>query len=201
MIEGVLCDVHGVLYVYPEALPGSVRAVERLAPEERAMSETWYDMKPVELSYLEQAPAVWRMEAVVRAPRQAVWDAFADATCWKDWFPHVEEASYDGPPPYGVGTIRRSNVAGALHEETMLVWDEPERWGYRVDRATARLSTAQIEINELHDVPEGTLVRWIIACDPEDEFTFLAGDRPMQEFLNELHQNAMQALEAYLAER
>jgi HAD superfamily hydrolase (TIGR01458 family) len=30
MTQGLLCDVHGVLYVYPDALPGSVEAVERL---------------------------------------------------------------------------------------------------------------------------------------------------------------------------
>ncbi|MBW2268483.1 MAG: SRPBCC family protein [Deltaproteobacteria bacterium] len=159
---------------------------------------TWYEMKPVELDYLASAPAIWTMEAEVRAPRQSVWEAFADATTWKDWFPHVEEASYDGSPPYGVGTIRRSNVAGALHVETMLAWDEFSRWGYRVDQATARLSTAQIEINEFRDSPTGTTVRWIIACQPLDEFTFLAGDRPMEEFLTELHEEAMQGLEAFL---
>jgi hypothetical protein len=160
---------------------------------------TWYQMKPVELDYLDHAPAIWRMEAEVAAPRRAVFDAFADATSWKNWFPHVEEASYDGSPPYGVGTIRRSNVAGALHEETMLAWDDLSRWGYRVDKATVQLSTAQIELNEFSDSERGTRVGWIIACDPLDEFTFLAGDRPMQAFLAELHEAAMKALEGYLA--
>ncbi len=161
----------------------------------------WYEMEPVELDYLERAPAVWRMAATVAAPRQAVWDAFANAEGWRDWFPHVEAAGYDGPAPYGVGTIRRSNVAGALHEETMLVWEEPRRWGYRVDKATAQLSRAQIEISEFSDAPGGTRVDWIIACDPLDGFTFLAGDRPMEEFLNELHEQAMKSLEAYLIAR
>lgn len=162
---------------------------------------TWYSMTPVELDYLDAAPAVWNMTAEVAAPRQAVWDAFSDPTTWKDWFPHVEEAHYDGAPPYGVGTIRRSNVAGALHIETMLAWDELSRWGYRVDRATVKLSTAQIELNEFSDSPGGTKVDWIIACDPRDEFTFLAGDRPMEAFLAELHENAMKQLEAYLRAR
>ena len=128
-----------------------------------------------------------------------VWNAFADAPSWTEWFPHVEAADYDGAPPYGVGTIRRSNVAGALHEETMLVWEEGERWGYRVDRATAQLSRAQIEISEFSDVADGTRVRWILACDPLDEFTFLAGDRPMDAFLTELHEAAMKSLESFLA--
>jgi carbon monoxide dehydrogenase subunit G len=162
---------------------------------------TWYQMKPVELDYLDQAPALWQMEADVAAPRQAVWDAYSDPTTWKDWFPHVEEASYDGSVPYGVGTVRRSNVAGALHIETMLAWDELTRWGYRVDQATVQLSTAQIELNEFSDCPAGTRVAWAIGCDPLDEFTFLAGDRPMEAFLNELHDTAMKRLEVYLASR
>jgi hypothetical protein len=159
---------------------------------------TWVEMEPVDLGYLERAPAVWSVEVVVAAPRQAVWDAFADAWSWPRWFPHVEAASYDGDPPYGPGTIRRSSVAGALHVETMLAWDEPTRWGYRVDRATVRLSTAQLELTEFSDCDGGTRVRWTIACDPLDEFSFLAGDRPMEEFLAELHAGAMRRLEVYL---
>ena len=83
----------------------------------------------------------------------------------------------------------------------MLAWDDLSRWGYRVDKATTRLSTAQIELNEFSDSDRGTRVGWIIACDPLDGFTFLAGDRPMESFLNELHEVAMKSLEAYLAAR
>ena len=159
---------------------------------------TWYEMKPVGLDYLDTAPAVWVVEEDVSAPRAAVWNAFADASSWQHWFPHVDEASYDGDPPHGVGTLRRSSVAGALHVETMLAWDDLTRWGYRVDRSTVRLSTAQIEITEFEDCDAGTRVRWTIACDPLDEFTFLAGERPMQAFLAELHADAMRRLERHL---
>ena len=77
-----------------------------------------------------------------------------------------------------------------------------EYGNYDVDQATVKLSTAQIELNEFSDAPGGgTRVGWIIACDPLDEFTFLAGDRPMEAFLNELHEAAMQGLEAYLKAR
>jgi hypothetical protein len=70
-----------------------------------------------------------------------------------------------------------------------------------VDKATVELSTAQIEINEFSESAGGTRVDWIIACDPRDEFTFLAGNRPMEAFLDELHTDCMKALEAYLQKR
>ena len=92
-------------------------------------------------------------------------------------------------------------MAGALHDETMVIWDELTRWGYVVDRATQPLAVSQLEVNEFEDAPGGTLVRWILACDPLDGMTFLAGDRPMQEFLAEIFAGAMRGLEDYVARR
>ena len=106
--------------------------------------------------------------------------------------------TYDGPPPYGVGTIRRSSVAGALHDETMVVWDEPRRWGYIIDRVTEPLSNAQIEITEFDETPGGTRVRWILACDPLPGLLFLAKDEPFEAFLGRVLDGALAGLLAYL---
>ena len=57
----------------------------------------WHTMKPVGAGYLDHAPTVWRIEERVAAPRPAVWDAFADASTWNQWFPHVEWARYESP--------------------------------------------------------------------------------------------------------
>lgn len=127
----------------------------------------WFDLAPVEIDFLESAPRRWVVEAQLRAPRMAVWDAFVDAATWPDWFPDVHEASYPGgSPPYGVGTRRFSHVGNQHYEETMLIWDEGVRWGYRIDRTTLPLSSAHVELTEFEDDGTGTRLRWTLAAKP-----------------------------------
>jgi len=160
---------------------------------------TWHDFRSVPLDFVETAPVRYIIEQDVKAPRQAVWDAFADASSWSEWFPHVAKAWYEGTPPWGVGTIRKSDVAGCLHDETMVVWDEPRRWGYIINRATEALSSAQIEVTEFEEIPTGTRVRWILACDPREGMSYLSGGENFDAFLRKLFDEAMRRLEAYIA--
>ncbi len=161
---------------------------------------TWHEFRTVTLDFADTAPVRYVTEQIVKAPRQAVWDAFADAESWSAWFPHVNRAWYEGEKPWGVGTIRKSDVAGCIHDETMVVWDEPRRWGYIINRATEALSTAQIEVTEFEDAPGGTKVRWILACDPPREgMAYLAGGESFEAFLARLFDDAMRRLEAYIA--
>jgi len=126
----------------------------------------WFDFRPVELDFLEQAPRRHVAEAHVALPRAAVWDAFTDAFSWHEWWPGVRRAGYRGEPPFGVGTIREADVGGFRMEETMLAWDEGRLWAYRIDRSTAPMAKAQLEATELADDGDGTLVRWTLALEP-----------------------------------
>jgi hypothetical protein len=163
-----------------------------------AATKTWHTCRKVGPDYADTAPARFVAVRDIARPRQAVWNAFADPATWSHWFPHVEWVAYDGPPPYGVGTIRRSSVAGCLHDETMVVWEEPSRWGYIIDRVTEPLSTAQIEITEFDEVPGGTSVRWTLACDPLPGLHYLSGDKPFEMFLGEILEDALGRLDKYL---
>jgi len=163
-----------------------------------AQQQTWYECRKVGPDYADTAPARYVVERDIAAPRQAVWDAFADPDSWSHWFPYVEWVTYDGSPPYGVGTIRKSCVAGCLHDETMVVWEEPRRWGYIIDRVTEQLSLAQLEVTEFDEIPGGTRVRWILACDPLPGLTFLSGDEPFDVFLGRILEGALEKLAVYL---
>jgi uncharacterized protein YndB with AHSA1/START domain len=132
----------------------------------------WIDLRPVGLEFLEDAPLKVAIEVRSSLPRATVWEAFVDPTTWVDWFPGVEAADYPkDDAPYGVGTIRTATVSGQLFEETILAWDEPTRWTYRIDRCTAPLASAQVESTELEETQDGgTCVRWILASDPSPQF-------------------------------
>jgi hypothetical protein len=134
----------------------------------------------VDLGFLAEAPMRVDIEVRTRLPRDTVWKAFVDPWSWPDWFPGVDEAAYPNQePPYGVGTIRTACVSGELFEETLLAWDEPTRWTYRIDRCTAPLASAQVESTELAEADAGgTIVRWILASDPSEQLAQAADALP-----------------------
>jgi len=130
----------------------------------------WYEMRPVGLEFLEQAPLRVEIAVTSRLAPERVWQAFVDAGSWKDWFPGVRSASYPGESAaYGVGTRRVADVEGELFDETILAWQEPTLWTYRIDRCTAPLAHAQAESTQLAPAAAGgTRVVWILASDPRE---------------------------------
>ncbi len=156
-------------------------------------------MRKVGLDFVERAGSVYVMECDVAAPRQEVWEAFADPSTWSAWFPGVESASYRGDPPYGVGTIREAKVARQHYVEEMVAWEEGVRWAYTIARATVPIAKAQLECTEFEDRGSGTRVRWILACDRR-LLLWLAAPFFRRHLLL-LFRRAMANLGAYLGER
>jgi uncharacterized protein YndB with AHSA1/START domain len=128
----------------------------------------WFEMRPVGLGFLVDGPMRFEVAVQTSLSREQCWGAFTDAAGWSSWFPGVREAGYRKQAlPYGVGTIRTAEVSGVRFEETILAWDEPARWIYRIDRCTAELATAQVEATVFEERPGGgTRVVWSLASDP-----------------------------------
>ena len=160
------------------------------------MSAMWFEMRPVGVDFLQTAPAVYAMEAEVGAARDDVWRTVVDPTTWPRWFPGVKEVSYDGPEPYGVGTVRRALVGRQRYDERIVAWDEGRRWAYYIARATVPIASAQLECTELFDCPRGTRVRWTLACEPR--LLFRLAQPFLPRTLRILHRRAMANLEALL---
>src|SRR5262250_1669390 len=87
----------------------------------------WFPMRKEGLGFVERAPSVHTVEAVVAAPPARVFAALAEPGGWPVWFPNVREARYTTPPPYGIGTIREANVGGTRWVEEMIAWDADAR--------------------------------------------------------------------------
>jgi hypothetical protein len=81
----------------------------------------------------------------------------------------------------------------------MLVWDRERRWAYRVDRSTAPVARAQLEITDFERDGNGTRVRWTLAVDPLEKLGYMADGTPFETFLANLFRDAMRALESDLA--
>lgn len=134
--------------------------------------------------------------ATVPADRTRVFGALsADPMAWTDWFPGVSSGTYEGVP--GVGAKRIVKVRGASFFETILAWDEPSRWTFRVDRATVPLAKALVEDWTFEEHADGTLVRWTFALEPTVLARLIA---PAQRrTMSRLFGRAMRNLSALLA--
>ncbi|MEE3328599.1 MAG: SRPBCC family protein [Myxococcota bacterium] len=163
------------------------------------MAQTWHDLRKVGLEFIDEAPRIYCLEAPVAFAVEEVWSAITDAESWARWFPGVEWARYaEGTGEPGANTLRQSRVGGVLYDETMLVWEAPYRWGYRIDRTTAPIAHAQVEITELEPDGDGSRVIWRMATDPAQDLEYLADGTPFSTFLQQLHEDAMKGLGEYL---
>jgi uncharacterized protein YndB with AHSA1/START domain len=154
-------------------------------------------LRPVGLDFLETAPHRFDYHEPIAAPPAAVFAAIsADPTTWS-WFPGVDEGSYEGDAPAGVGTRRWVNVGGVKYRETVLAWDEPRRWTYRVDETSAPVFVALLEdwVMEPAD-NDTTTLRWTFAFEPRAETAeLLVGS---QEFIGTTFHDAARNLDASL---
>ncbi len=161
----------------------------------------WFVMREVGLELLETAAQRYVTTRDVAASRHDVWSVFADPTTWSAWWPGVSTASYrEQGSPFGVGTMRRATVGRQRYEETMLAWDEGERFAYRIDRATLPLAHAQVECTAFEDRPGGgTRVTWTLAIEPRLMMRVAAPFFP--GIIDRLFVRAMAGLDAYVAAR
>jgi hypothetical protein len=123
-------------------------------------------LRPVELDFLETAPMRLAFEAVVLATPDRVFAALSDQPTTWTWFPGVKGLPYEGAAPFGVGTKRTVRALGNTYHETIVAWEAPDRWAYRVEETTMPIAKALVEEWTTSAAGEGTLVRWLFAADP-----------------------------------
>jgi carbon monoxide dehydrogenase subunit G len=153
-------------------------------------------LRPEGLEFVQTAPKRWMFEAIVDAPRERVFAAIsADPSTWKDWFPGFSKGGYVGKP--GLDCGRWVRVGGTTYRETMVAWDEPSRWTYRVDSSTVPLARALVEDWYLEELGDRTVVRWTFAVEPA--FWFRAMTPFVVRVMARLFKRAMRNLSEELA--
>ena len=130
-----------------------------------------WDLQPVEVDFFEHAPFRFVGTEVIRRPAETVWDALAlDPAGWGRWYPGFSGRGHylEGPdrPHHQTGAVRRMYMAGVTYDETILAWDRPHRWAFRVDRATVPLAHALAEEYRIVDDGDACIVQWTFAVDP-----------------------------------
>ena len=152
-------------------------------------------LRPVDLDFVRTAPLRMVFETTVPVDRARVFHAVGvDAAGWKDWYPGFSGGSYDGAP--GVGARRVIRYRGVGFDETILAFDEPSRWTFRVDSATVPIAKALVEEWTFDEHTDGTLARWTFCAEPGPLLRVLG---PLQErYQARLFRRAMANLTARL---
>jgi hypothetical protein len=157
-----------------------------------------YQMRRESVDFLQTAPVILRYTTDVAAAQTAVFaELSGDPANWRHWFPGVRDGAYDSPPPHGVGSLRRVRVRGAgTYRETIVAWEEPRAWGWRVDATTLPLATALLEHWALEPAGNGTRITWTFAVDPKPWFRL--GLSAMPGVMERVFRTAMRNLERRL---
>jgi hypothetical protein len=156
-----------------------------------------HQLAPVGLDFLESAPVRFSYAHDLPAPAEAVWSAIsADPSTWT-WFPGLADAHYDSDPPHGVGTRRSVVMEGIAYRETLLAWDAPSRWAYRVDESSDTTFRALAEDWVMTGTGPTSTLTWTFAVDPQPELAELI--QGARDTIGDVFAKAMVSLAAHLS--
>jgi hypothetical protein len=154
-------------------------------------------LRTVDVDFLKNAPYRFDFSEPVTASVERVFAAIsADPSTWS-WFEGVADARYESAPPHGVGTKRAIRMDDDIYRETIIAWDEPHRWAYRVDETTMPVFEALAEDWRIAPDGEHAIVTWTFAIAPTAEGAAVVDVLP--ELLGKVFRAAMQGLSAHLA--
>jgi hypothetical protein len=88
-------------------------------------------------------------------------------------------------------------MGDARYRETILVWDEPSRWAYRVDQTVDSLIDALVEDWVIEGDGDRSTVRWTFAVEPGPEFE--AAISTAEAMIGDAFRQAMANLSAQLS--
>jgi len=159
-----------------------------------------WDLRPVGIDFLDTAPYRHVATEVVHRPPEAIFAAIAtDPAGWGTWFPGFNRAGrYLSDPPHGVGSVREVSMARIRYTETIIAWDEPDRWAFRVTRSTAPLAHAMAEEYRVSSHGHHSVVQWTFAIDPRP--TLARATSLADVILPRMFRRAMTNLSVRLAE-
>jgi uncharacterized protein YndB with AHSA1/START domain len=155
-------------------------------------------LRAVDARSFDAAPWRFVCTEVVRRPPERVFAAIAkDPAGWGEWFPAFDRSGrWTTPGPPGPGSRRTMRMAGVTYEETILEWEEPTLFSFRVDRASLPLARAFAERYRVASHEAGSVVQWVVVLEPGLAL------RPLARFgrgvLAPIFARAMRNLEEYL---
>ncbi|MGW3634621.1 SRPBCC family protein [Streptomyces sp. NPDC005122] len=124
-------------------------------------------LRSISLDGLDKEPIRFNYSRLVPAAPEDLFRALADdVERWPEWFPLVTDVSYLSARPYSRDSSRSLSMkTGRNFTSTVIVFDRPHRYAYRIDTCNVPLMRAGIEEWTLTPNAKGTVVRWRFSID------------------------------------
>jgi hypothetical protein len=134
------------------------------------------DLRAVDADFFATARHCFTNQAVISRPPEPVFEAIADDPAgWGNWFPGFDDSGrWLTPEPPGPGSRRRVRMGRLSYDETIIAWERPNRFAFRVDRASIPLARALAEDYRLSPHPSGCTFEWVFAVDLRPPFDRMA---------------------------
>lgn len=125
-----------------------------------------YPLRPVDGTFLRDAPLVVRSSVRLRASPAAVWAALGSDDMWS-WLPVVDRLEWRTPRPHGEGSVRRVRLGRMVTvDEEFFRWEVERRATFRVVGQSRKVLDALIEDFVLVPHERGTELTWTMAAAP-----------------------------------
>ena len=151
------------------------------------------------LDFLKSAPLLLQFEAHVKAPRAKVFAEVSADPCTWTWFPGLTGGNYEGDGTPGLGSVRQVQMGDVIYRETILAWDAPNRWAYRVDEASVDFLDALVEDWRFSDATDGTRVTWAFAAAPKG--SLMSDKAGASTIVGTMFRDAMSGLQEHVLDR
>jgi hypothetical protein len=134
------------------------------------------ELKQVDTDFFQSAPYRKVLRVSLAQPPQAVFDALAkDPAGWSSWFPGFSAGKYLTAPPQGPGSDREMVMRGMTIVESVIHWEEPTRWAFRVSKATMPGVRAFAEDYLIEPEGTGSQLTWTLALDAPKPLAAIIG--------------------------
>jgi hypothetical protein len=128
----------------------------------------WYPLEPVDETFFDTAPYVYRFPVELSVSPQRVWESLTSDRALADWGLGLRSLEWTSPRPFGVGTTRSIELTGravTIHER-FFRWEEGSRKSFYAVELSRPLLRSFAEDYLVEKTSTGSRFTWTIALEP-----------------------------------
>jgi hypothetical protein len=129
---------------------------------------SWHALEPVDASFFDTAPLIYRYPTPMAAPLADVWESLVSDRSVSAWGPSVERVRWTSERPFGVGTTREVTLVlrSVTVREQFFRWDEGKGYSFFASESNRPGVRRFAENYVLEPDGDGTLLTWTVAIEP-----------------------------------
>lgn len=131
---------------------------------------TWHQLEPVDATFFDDAPFVYRYPVELSVPPERVWESLISDRALAAWGLPLRRLEWTSPRPFGLGTSREVVLVGGLitFKERFFRWEEGERYSFYAESTNRNVLRSLAEDYLVEKTTGGSRFTWTIAMAATD---------------------------------